>query len=355
MSEDLASVLKPISPPRVLEDVYTAEQHSRMLSVVRREGPWKLILAQHFASAEEVLATVSGSLPEGVTPTFDMFLSPVFRGYCAKNGTALYPELEDVFYNSLFIEHARSYWNAAYARPESMLFNIQGPCESGDPAHLDAVSFRGVTMKNTPIWLMNIMGKSGLFRPWLLKKAQVITWFYRGKIGGGFTYWPEGPRAAPKRLPAPMWNRGVVVQNEMMYHRAESNGPIEMRRPTGLAFESLFGADPDVSDGWRILTGGETIQRVPAAEMRFLVHWSAEVYADLKELSLVMDQTDDLTLQRIFDIFERDLKARGMRFVLPADPLHDRDFIKTLTGAYDIGTPTTYPAEAPGPQRAMAA
>src|SRR6185369_13141629 len=159
MSDDLASTLKPITPPRVLEEVYTPDQHARLLNVVRREGPWKLILAQHFASADEVLATVSGSLPEGVTPTFDMFLTANFRGYFAKNGTALYPELEDTFLNTQFLDHVRSYWNAAYARPESMLFNIQGPAESLDPAHLDAVSFRGITMKNTPIWLMNIMGK----------------------------------------------------------------------------------------------------------------------------------------------------------------------------------------------------
>jgi hypothetical protein len=355
MSGDLAENLRPVSPPRILDNVYTADQHARMLNLIRREGPWKLALAQHFSSPEEVLATLSGSLTEGVTPTFEMFLTPNFRSYFAKNGAALYPEIEDIFYNSSFLAHVRSYWNAAYARPDSMLFTIQGPVESIDPAHVDDVAFRGLNMANTPIWLLNTMSKSGLFRPWLLKKAQVITWFYKGAIGGGFTYWPDGPRGAPKRIAAPMWNRGVVVQNEMMYHRAESNGPVEMRWPKGLALHSLFEADPEVGDGWRITTDGAVIQRVPSDEVRLLVHWSADLYADLKELTLVMDHKDDLTLERVFDIFAQDLKARGVCFTVPADPLHDDDLARIFGKIYDVGTPTTYPPEAPGPKQAMAA
>ena len=48
-------------------------------------------------------------------------------------------------------------------------------------------------MENTPTWLLSVMGKSGLFRRWAIKMAEVIVWFYRGRIGGGFTYWPDGP------------------------------------------------------------------------------------------------------------------------------------------------------------------
>lgn len=354
MTADIASNIRPIAEPRILDGVYTEDQHRRLVEVVRREGPWQLILAQHFASAEEVVATLSGSLPEGVTPTFDMFLTANFRGYLGMNGTCLYPELEDTFYNSRFLEQARAYWDAKYARPELMLFNIQGPANSNDPAHLDAVSFRGISMRNTPIWLMNTMGKSGLFNRWLNKKAQVIAWFYQGNIGGGFTYWPDGPQAQPKRLAAPMWNRGVVVQNEMMYHRGEAAGPVDMRHPAGLSFNSLLGADPKVADGWQITTDGQVIQRIPANELRFLVHWSAEVYADLAELKVVMDQTDDLTHERVFDMFIQDLRRRGIAFEVPSDPLHDRAFIHLLTSVYDPGAPRYYPAEAPGPQQSAA-
>ncbi len=353
MVHDIASTLRPIAEPRVLDGVYSDDQHRRMVDVVRRNGPWSLILAQHFKSAEEVVATLSGGMPEGVKLSFDMFLTPVFRGYFAKNGTCLYPEIEDTFYNSSFLDLARSYWGAKYARPESMLFNIQGPAGSHDPAHLDATSFRGITMKDTPIWLMNTMNKSGLFAHWLNRKAQVITWFYQGRIGGGFTYWPQGPLEHPKRLPAPMWNRGVVVQNEMMYHRGEPNGPEAMRFPRGLAFNSQFGANPDRED-WQVTTDGHVIQTIPPKEMRFLVHWGAEIYMDMDELKVVMDGTDDLTHERVFDMFIADLRARGVAFPIPSDPLTDTAFIRLLNKTYDVGTPRIYPAEAPGPQQTAA-
>ena len=49
---------------------------------MRRNGPWQLILAEHFKTPEEVFATTSGTIPEGVELTWDMLLhNPVFRGY----------------------------------------------------------------------------------------------------------------------------------------------------------------------------------------------------------------------------------------------------------------------------------
>lgn len=355
MNIELANSLRPVSEPRLLHDIYAVDQHRRLVEVVRREGPWKLILAQHFSSAEEVVATLSGSMPEGVTPTFDMFLTTHFRGYLAEHGTCFYPELEDCFYNGKFLDLARSYWKAKYAQPMMMLFNIQGPAHCHDPGHLDGVNFRGLTHANSPIWLANTMGKSGLFKSYLKKMAQVIAWFYPGDLGGGFTYWPEGPLAQPKRLPSPMWNNGVLVQAEMMYHRPEANGPLDMRHPQGLAFNSMFGADPEVSDGWQITTDGKVIQRIPAKETRFLVHWSADVYEDFAELKKTMDHSDDLDHEKVFDIFIQDLRARGISFPMPSEPLNDPDFVHLLAQTYDVGTPHIYPPEAPGPHQLQAA
>lgn len=348
-------VIRPVAPPQIIDGAYTADQHARMLELVRGMGPLKLILAQHFASADEVVATLSGAMPEGVEPTFDMFLTPNFRGYFARYGACLHPEIEDCFLNTRFLDLVRGYWKADYAVPENMLFNINGPCTSHDPAHLDATEFRGITQKNTPIWLMNTMTKSGLFNRWRAKKAQVIAWFYKGAIGGGFTYWPDGPQAEPQRIAAPMWNRAVVVENEMMFHRGEPNGPVDQRMPRGLAFESVFEADPAVADGWRLRTGDTVIQTVPAQEMRFLVHWSAQLYRDFDDLKTVMDHSDDLTHDQVFDTLIADMRARGLTFEVPTDPIRDKGFIRLLTGVYDAGTPRIYPAEAPGPHQQMAA
>lgn len=355
MSANSPYVIKPVAPPQLIENAYTPDQHARLINLIRTKGPWQLILAQHFASPEEVVATTSGSVPKDVKLTWDMFLSPVFRGYLAKFGTCLHPEIEDCFLNEKFLKLVRGYWKADYAKPDNMLFSINGPCGSSDAAHIDATAYRGVNQQNAPIWLLNTMTKSGLFHQWRTKKAQLVGWFYKGTVGGGFTYWPEGPAASPKRVAPPMWNRAVLVENEMMYHRGESNGPVDQRRPQGLTLESLFGADPHVADGWQITTKGEVIQKVPAQELRLMVHWSADVFKDYAELKQHMEHSDDLTLNQVFEMFVKDLKARGHTFETPTDPVRDQAFIGLLTQVYDPGVPKIYPAEAPGPDRFAAA
>ncbi len=140
---------------------------------------------------------MSGAFPEGFTPSLDLFLTPTFRGYLANYGTVLYPELHDCFYNAGFVEQAKSYWNAEYAKPEMMLFNINGPCANRDPGHLDSPSFRGVRHENAPTWLCSVMGKSGLFTDYLIKMAQVITWFSSTRARASRT----GPTVRSSRPP----------------------------------------------------------------------------------------------------------------------------------------------------------
>lgn len=339
------SIFRPVKPPRLIENAYTPDQYERLLGVVRDKGPWKLILAQHFKSPDEVIATGSGVIPEGFVPTWDMFLNPVFRGYYGKGHTALRTEVEDCFYNEKFLDLSRDYWGAKYARPESMLFNIQGPTQSAEAPHLDATRYRGINMNNSPIWLMNMMTKTQLFEPWRQKKAQVVTWYYKGKIGGGFTYWPDGPAEQPAQIKAPMWGRAAVVENEMLFHTAQSNGPTAMRKPAGLTIDSLMGPDPDSPGGWQITTDGQVIQKIPEEEFRFLVHWSCEIFMDDDELERALEHTDDLDHDRVFDTIIADLRARGETFEMPSDPLTDQKFIGLMTRVYDPGKPKYYPPE----------
>ncbi len=345
MDTERARLFRPVAEPRVFEDAYSPDQHRRLLQVVRENGPWSLILAQHFNSAEELIATTSGMLPEGVEPTLDMFLSPVFRGYFSYGGVCIHPEIEDCFHNPAFLARVRDYWDARYAEPDSMLFNVQGPCSGGGAPHVDATRFRGLSMENTPIWLMNTMVKTGLFKHWQERKAQVIAWYYRGAVGGGFTYWPDGPHLPPKQIKAPMWGRAVVVENEMMFHTAESCGPAALRSPEGLAFGSVIEAAPGSDGDWQIRTGEQVIQHIPESEFRFLVHWGANVYLDMDELRRARDHTDDLTHDMVFERLVDDLNSRGIDFEVPVEPLTDRAFIDLLTRTYDIGQPLHFPPE----------
>jgi hypothetical protein len=339
-----SSFLRPVAEPIIIDDAFTQDQQRRLFDTMRREGPWSLILAQEFNSPEEVIATTSGAVPEGFEATWDMFLSPVFRATLGQGYASLFPEIEDCFYNQRFLELARNYWGAKYAAPNLMLCNIQGPSGAGGPPHVDGADFRGVNIQNTPSWLIGLMTKSGLFRQWQVKKAQVLTWFYRGQIGGGFTYWPDGPQGQPKQLHAPMWGRGAVVENEVMYHGANACGRPELRRPDGLAINSMIGPDPQ-SDGWQITTAGKVIQRVSEEEIRLLFHWGADIYMDLAEMKLTLDHSDDLTHERVFDVFIAEMRSRGIPCKMPTDPLHDGEFIQQLTNALDPGLPTIMPTE----------
>ena len=343
---ELSDVLRPAAPPCEIDNVYTGDQRERLLDVVRTEGPWKLIIAQHFASADELIATMSGVFPEGFTPSLDLFLTPTFRGYLANYGAVLYPQLHDCFYNPRFLEMAKSYWNAEYAKPQLMLFNINGPCANRDPGHLDSPSFRGVRYENAPTWLTSVMGKSGLFQDYLIKMAQVITWFSLDS-DSGFTYWPNGPLRAPERVLPPINNRGVVVQNEMMVHRGEANGPLDQQIPADLAFDTVFTGHPDDRDHWLLKNGDEPIARHHTDELRFLVHWSAEVFSDYDELKKNMEGSNDLTIEQAIDTMVKDVNAQGIKLAIPDDPLHDAEFIRTLNAAYDLGGPSNYPQEAP--------
>jgi hypothetical protein len=353
MGIDTAGRFLPVAPPRVFDDLFTPEQHSRMLDVIRANGPWSLILAQYFSSPEEVIATSSGSIPKGLKPTWDMFMNPVFRGNFGQNGVCFYPELDDCFYNKKFLDLVRDYWNTPYVEVDQLFFNIQGPTSAGGAPHFDGTHFRGLYANNTPIWLLNIMAKSGLFQRWQARKAQVISWYYNGPIGGGFHYWPNGPQEDPALLAAPMWGRGVVVENEMMFHQAQGCGPVAMRKPQGLAINSKMGPDPDAPGGWRIMTGETVIQNIPEEEFRLLVHWGAQVYPTLADLKLARDHTDDITVDKAFDIFVADLRARDVVFEMPSDPLHDIKFIQLLTQQYDLGLPKNIP-EDPVDQRRVA-
>ena len=345
--KELSDILRPFAPPKELHDVYTDDQRSRLLGVVRDHGPWKLIIAQHFASAEELLATMAGgAMPEGVTPTLDMFMTPTFRGFYVENSTVLYPEIADCFYNQKFLEISKSYWNAKYAKPQAMLFNINGPCGNTDPGHVDSPSFRGISYHNSPTWLCSIMGRSGLFRKHLVKIAQVLAWFSRD-TSSGFTYWPNGPINAPERLIPPIYNRGVVAHNEMMVHRGEACGPLDQQSPAGLRFDTLFSGDPADKDGWILKSGDDVIAKHRTDELRVFIGWTAEVFEDMDELKKRMDGTDDLSHEMAINMLIDDVRSKGIRIETPSDPMHDPVFIGALNDAYNFGGPAMYPKDAP--------
>jgi len=340
--EQMNQALRPVAPPRIIEGVYEDDQYRRMLDVVKRDGPWPTIASHHFETVDELIATVTGIVPDDHGLTLDDIAAPQFRGFLAESSVSYYPELNDCFYNDRFLEQVKSYWGVEYAKPTMMLFNICGPhpATAPPPAHLDAVSFRGVRYGNAPIWLQNVMGKSGLFTEHLVKMAQVITWWYLGE-NGTFTYWPEGPLGPPAVLEHPLWNKGVVVQNELMFHRGDPVGAFDSPPIEGLKHRSMMGYD-ESQDVWQITTDGDPIHTYAPTDLRLLVHWSSELFTDKDELKKSMDHTDDLTIDEVVGRLLKDMRSNGRTVAEPSDPLNDPDFVRALIETYTIAPVTEW-------------
>jgi hypothetical protein len=333
----LARVLRPVAPPRTFERLFGPDEEARLLGCIRRSGPYRPISAQYSVDTDEAKTAAAG----------EARVAPTFHAPFALDGVCFHPEIEDIFLSPRLLALARGYWGADCARPERLFVNINGPTINRDPGHLDVPSFRGAGRHNMPMWALALMGRSGLFRPWLIKMAQVITWWWKGTEGGGFTYWPDGPLGPPERVAPPIWNRSILVQNELMYHRAEGNGPPARREPPGVTRDSVLAVDPDDPEGWLVKTGERVLDRVAGDELRIMLHWNAEIFHDRADLKRTMDHTDDLTPERVFEMFCADMRARGVRFEVPTDPKHDRAFMATLGETYDLGPPSLYPEAAP--------
>lgn len=338
--QQMNAALRPAAAPRVLEQIYTEDQYRRLLEVAQQHGPWPTILSHHFSSVDELIATVTGVVPEDHGLTLDDVAGPIFRGFLGQNSVCYHSELHDCFYNERFLDLVKDYWGVPYAKPTMMLFNLAVPSPANEPppAHLDAVTFRGVRYENAPVWLQNVMAKSGLFSDYIVKMAQVIGWWWTGE-NGTFTYWPDGPLGEPKVLEHPLWNKGVVVQNELMFHRGDPVGPFDAPAVEGMKHRSMMGWN-ESSGSWDVTTDDDTIATFGPDDMRFLVHWNAELYADMDELRKVMDHTDDLSVDQVVDTLISDMRSKGRKVAEPSDPFHDVDFIRALVDTYTIA-PTT--------------
>ena len=336
--------MTPIVPPQQISDIFTDDENARMMHILRTQGPWRLIQALHFNSAEEMLAvsSPSGAPEEGVT--LSDLLTPAFRGTFGNNGLPYIDEAHEIFYSRRLLDMVRKMHGARYGAPYLFQFNINAPSHGLDPGHFDGRSWRGLDPTNMPAWLGAVMAKSGLFDAWEVKAGQVIAWYYNSNIDGGFTYWPDGPDRAPQRLSAPIWNRGLITDNEHMFHRGEASGPLEKRGVSGMTLQSMVEADGE--DGWRIIDGDRVLARYEASDMRTLFHYSAHVFTDMADLKRFYDHTDDLTTDQAFDVMIADLKAKGIPVATPTDPMSDPAFIATLTAAYAT-SPTSYHPEAP--------
>lgn len=318
------SCRKPIVLDRAFDDP------ARILAVVERGSPYWAVQRYLQNHSEMTSLSEAGKRASGAR----MLIAPWFRGDLAY-GEPLVPGAEAILAEPRFVEAARALFDAEVVVPHQVYVNLNPPMPQVDPAHVDVPTFRGVDRGNTPVWLLAIMLKSGLFERWYVPLATAVAWFYEG-VGGGFRYWPDGPDAPPIDRPC-ISNSAVVGDNDRMFHCVLSIG----ENPTLLAGLTLD-SQLHLGDGTaRIVESGTELARYEARAMRISVSWKALVFRDGAERERHERGVDALTHAEVERIFLADLARRGLDASPPADRLGERAWVDRLNAAYGYA-PTVY-------------
>ena len=260
---------------------------------------------------------------------------PWFREHWALDGRPLVPGVDDILHNPVFIDGARKVFAGGIVRPMTLLINLMGPMPAGTP-HIDTPSFRGAERTNFPLWLLLVMGASGLFRRWSLSLAGVVSWFYNGE-GGEFEYWPDGEKGSAMGEQPPFGNTAIVTDSDRMYHRVGAIG-----RPNEYLSEGTISASAQLQQeengAWRIVDGGKVRAVYDPRQVRVSLLWKAIVFEDEAAAAAFNDHSDDITLERAATIFCSDLRTRGVKFTEPSDPVSDPQWSRTLVATYPLSS-----------------
>ena len=234
--------------------------------------------------------------------------------------------------NSRWLQAAQESFSATIVQPLKCLININGPMTAGPP-HLDLPVYRGFKAPEVPVWLLIVMSYSGLFHPWLVPIASGLAWFYRG-TGGEFEYWPDGPTASSHCTRAPLWNCGVMSDNEFMWHRIGDIGSLIEQA----AFHNLVERADELhvtpAGAWSIRRRDREVARVPFDRLRISLLWKAYVFADASHLHSFKIGGMDLTLDQVVEIFVEDLRRRNVPVKQPYDPFDDPEWRELLQTTY---------------------
>ena len=310
---------------------------------VRRSRPAAapVRLGPAFADPEGALAMIRAGAPyrtqeavhkhPGVTRTGGWF-----RNFWALGGKVLVEGAEPFLHAPRLIEAARESFGAEVVRPLALMTNLNLPM-AGLPPHLDLPFFRGCMRREVPAWMLVPMGYSGLFDAWAVPVASAIVWFYDG-AGGAFEYWPEGLDSPSAVERPPFRNRGLMADNERMWHRVGPLGP-EARHVPHDAIP--YAAELALAEGerWEVRHEGRRLLDFAWDEVRLSLLWKAYAFRDAAEARAFDAGEDLLTPDRVTAMFLDDLRARGEAAAAPEDPFTDPAWKATLERVYAAPPP----------------
>jgi hypothetical protein len=193
--------------------------------------------------------------------------------------------------------------------------------------HTDVPEFRGANRRIVPQWLLVAMHHSGLFDTWRMPIATAIAYFGEAQ-GGELVYYPDGPDGEPVTYP-PRHNSAAVLDTDSVFHGVDrvagDDGPLDRLKP-GMRLQH------EGNQRWTVRTpGGDIIASYRSSDIRYSVSWKAYCFADEAERDAWANHTDDLSLERILEVLEDDLRERG-RLDGPTPP--PAEFGKLIIDSY---------------------
>jgi hypothetical protein len=242
------------------------------------------------------------------------------------NGKPLVGGVAAILENQQFREAALRLFDATHVTPSTLVVNVNAPMPAG-AIHVDIPSFLGATRDRYPIHLLQAMGSSGLFEAWRILEAGVVVWFYEG-LGGSYDYWPGGLDGPMLRELAPLTNRALAADGDRMYHRI---GWIGDPAPITPAITRDSQIQHVAGGGWVITDGDRTVQTYSDEQIRISILWKGRVGPAVGSGD---HGETPLTLERIVQVFQRDLNLRGIEPPTPESPQSDQMWLNLVHSTY---------------------
>lgn len=181
--------------------------------------------------------------------------------------------------------------------------------------HTDVPEFRGANRKNVPQWLLVSMLHSGLFDRWRIPILTCVSWFGAAR-GGAFTFYPAGPGGPREAIPA-RHNSAILVDTDQVFHGVE-------RVAHELPDLPAIGRDTRLhflGDGrWVLREGERQLAEYPWEGIRYSISWKAYCFRNKADRAAWEENSDNLTVERILDTLEQELRSRGVLVGARPDP-----------------------------------
>ncbi|HEV7763220.1 MAG TPA: hypothetical protein VGO78_29620 [Acidimicrobiales bacterium] len=173
--------------------------------------------------------------------------------------------------------------------------------------HTDVPEFRGANRRIVPQWLLVVMRHAELFESWRMPIATAIAYFGDAE-GGDLAYYPDGPDG-PAAVYAPRHDTAAVLDTDSVFHGVDrvagDDAPLGRLKP-GMQLHH------DGDRRWSVRDSkGDVTATYGTDDLRYSVSWKAYCFADDAERTAWAEHHDDLSLDRILDTLEDDLRHRG--------------------------------------------